>query len=102
MKLRQRLITSLLKHEGLVSVPIEWQKEYVKLAGEKVHNAQVIQSIIKEYNDLLHDYYEKHSVKELKDTLKAAGIKEPLSKLNKDDLVNLATKEYKMSWEKNK
>lgn len=100
MTLRQRLINSMLRHEGLVAVPEEWQTEYVKLAGEKVRNKQAIVEIVKEYNSLLHDYYEKYSIKDLKDLIKDSNIKEPISQLSKDELVELAYNEYKMSFKK--
>ena len=46
MKLRERLLDWLLKKDTLVAVPEEWQKEYVKLAGDKVRSGQAISELI--------------------------------------------------------
>lgn len=96
MKLRQRILNNMLERDGLVAVPKEWQKEYVKLAGEKVNNFKTIDVLVDEYNSLLKDYYSKCSIKDLKDALKDADIDKPITKLSKDELIEEAVKEYKM------
>lgn len=100
MKLRRRIINNLLKHEKLVAVPEDWQKEYVKLAGDKIRHGQLIQKLMKEYNDLLQDYFSGLSKKDLKDSLKSAGLTGKLDQLDKEELIDLCFKEYKMTWKK--
>lgn len=97
-KLRTKLMNNMLRHEGLVAVPESWQTEYVKLAGDKVRNGQLIAEIINAYNDLLQDNLERCSVKELKDMLKDAGAEFPKD-APKEELIRLSFLEYKMKKE---
>lgn len=99
-KFRTWLIEKLLKHDGMVAVPEEWQKEYVKLAGDKVRNGQTIAELIKEYNKLLEDYFNKCNMKELKAMIKDAGVTNITADSDKDALVIVALNEYKMKKEK--
>lgn len=99
MKLRERLLNHLLDRDNLVAVPIEWQKEYVKLAGDKVRNGQTIAELMKEYNSLLEDYLNKCTMKELKAMIKDAGINNITADSDKDALVSVAFNEYKMKKE---
>lgn len=93
------LITMLTRKDKLVCVPEVWQTEYVKLAGDKVRNNQTISILMNAYNDLLKDYYKKCTVKELQSILEETEKKAP-SNASKEELVELAYKEYKMSIEK--
>lgn len=100
MTLRQKLIDKLLAKEKLVAVPQSWQKEYVKLAGDKIRNGKTIDQLVREYNLLLKDYYDKHSVRELKIRLREDNIKMPAN-ASKEDLVGALVHEYQMVFEKN-
>ena len=84
----------------MIAVPSEWQKEYVKLAGDKVRSGQTIAEIMKEYNQLLEDYLNKCNMKELKGMIKDAGITNITADSDKDALVRIALNEYKMKKEK--
>jgi hypothetical protein len=55
--------------------------------------------IVREYNELLKDFYNKCSIKELKELLKDAELKIEKD-LDKDALVSLALNEYKMTIKK--
>jgi hypothetical protein len=99
-KLRTWIVEKLLKHDGMIAVPSEWQKEYVKLAGDKVRSGQTIAEIMKEYNQLLEDYLNKCNMKELKGMIKDAGITNITADSDKDALVRIALNEYKMKKEK--
>lgn len=99
-KLRTWVVEKLLKHDGMIAVPAEWQKEYVKLAGDKVRSGQTIAEIMKEYNQLLEDYLNKCNMKELKGMIKDAGITNITADSDKDALVRIALNEYKMKKEK--
>ena len=92
------LITALLKKDKLVAVPEKWQVDYVKTASNNVKNTQAIVSLIKEYNELLLDYFKKCSVKELKETITDTNIKGITSK---EQLVQIAYDESKMTYERN-
>ena len=92
------LITTLLKKDKLVAVPEKWQVDYVKTASNNVKNTQAIISLIKEYNELLLDYFKKCSVKELKETITDTNIKGITSK---EQLVQIAYEESKMTYERN-
>ena len=92
------LITSLLKKDKLVAVPEKWQVDYVKTASNNVKNTQAIVSLIKEYNELLLDYFKKCSIKELKETITDTNIKGITSK---EQLVQIAYEESKMTYERN-
>lgn len=92
------LITALLKKDKLVAVPEKWQVDYVKTASNNVKNTQAIVSLIKEYNGLLLDYFKKCSVKELKETITDTNIKGITSK---EQLVQIAYEESKMTYERN-
>lgn len=92
------LITALLKKDKLVAVPEKWQVDYVKTASNNVKNTQAIVSLIKEYNELLLDYFKKCSVKELKETITDTNIKGITSK---EQLVQIAYEESKMTYERN-
>jgi hypothetical protein len=95
MKLLDKICHAWARRNGMVYVPESWQVEYVKLAGDKVRNGQTTAMIVREYNELLKDFYNKCSIKELKDLLKDAELKIDKD-LDKDGLVNLAYNEYKM------
>jgi hypothetical protein len=99
-KLRTWLVEKLLKHDGMIAVPAEWQKEYVRLAGDKVRSGQTIAEIMKEYNQLLEDYLNKCNMKELKGMIKDAGVDNITADSDKDALVRVALNEYKMKKEK--
>ena len=99
-KLRTWVVEKLLKHDGMIAVPAEWQKEYVKLAGDKVRSGQTIVELMKEYNQLLEDYLNKCNMKELKGMIKDAGITNITADSDKDALVRIALNEYKMKKEK--
>lgn len=99
-RLRQRLVNRMLSHEGLVAVPQTWQNEYVKLAGDKIRNCQTIDAILKEYNELLKDYYNKLSIKELQNILKEQEVSFK-STASKEELVDMAFREFQMKKEKN-
>lgn len=58
-KLRARLVEKLLEKDGLIAVPKGWNVEYVKLAGQVVRDGEIVDNVIKEYNSLLRDYYNK-------------------------------------------
>ena len=92
------LITALLKKDRLVAVPEKWQVDYVKTASNNVKNTQAIVSLIKEYNELLLDYFKKCSVKELKEIITDTNIKGITSK---EQLVQIAYEESKMTYERN-
>ena len=92
------LITVLLKKDKLVAVPEKWQVDYVKTASNNVKNTQAIISLIKEYNELLLDYFKKCSVKELKEIITDTNIKGITSK---EQLVQIAYEESKMTYERN-
>lgn len=92
------LITALLKKDKLVAVPEKWQVDYVKTASNNVKNTQAIVSLIKEYNELLLDYFKKCSVKELKEAITDTNIKGITSK---EQLVQIAYEESKMTYERN-
>lgn len=92
------LITVLLKKDKLVAVPEKWQVDYVKTASNNVKNTQAIISLIKEYNELLLDYFKKCSIKELKETITDTNIKGITSK---EQLVQIAYEESKMTYERN-
>jgi len=98
-KFKNWLITALLKKDKLVAVPLTWQTEYVQLAGEKVNNKKVIATLITEYNNLLKDYFDKCSIKELQDTLADGDVKYKTS-MSKQELSDLAYKEFRMTIEK--
>lgn len=99
-KLRTWLVEKMLSHDGMIAVPADWQKEYVKLAGDKVRNGQTIAELIREYNELLEDYLNKCNMKELKGMIKDAGIDNITADSDKDALVRIALNEYKMKKEK--
>lgn len=92
------LITTLLKKDKLVAVPEKWQVDYVKTASNNVKNTQAIISLIKEYNELLLDYFKKCSIKELKEVITDTNIKGITSK---EQLVQIAYEESKMTYERN-
>lgn len=94
------LITVLLKKDKLVAVPESWQVDYIKTAADKIKNSKAIVELIDEYNSLLKDYFMKHSVKELQETLKDNNINFKTT-LSKDELAALAYEEFKMTYEKN-
>lgn len=99
-KFRTWLVEKMLSHDGMIAVPAEWQKEYVKLAGDKVRNGQTIAELMREYNELLEDYLNKCNMKELKGMIKDAGIDNITADSDKDALVRVALNEYKMKKEK--
>lgn len=89
----------MTKKDKLVCVPESWQRDYVKLASNELKNKGVIASLITEYNGLLKDYYEKCSVKDLQEELKAAEVDFKVS-APKEELAKLAYEEFKMVVEK--
>lgn len=97
-KFKNWLITKLLQADDLVAVPKNWQKEYVKLAGDKVKNSSAILTVIKEYNDLLLDYYNECPMRKIVDMTKDAGL-EYKTTMTKEDLVGQLHKEFSMYYE---
>lgn len=98
-KTKEKLMNKWLAEDKLVCVPATWQKEYVKMAGGKVRTARLIQQLMDAYNELLLDFYQKHSIKELKDILKEQSIKIDTS-WDKDELVKKVYEEFKMERQK--
>jgi len=98
-KFKNWLISALLKKDKLVAVPTSWQTEYVKLAGDSVRNKQTIGTLISEYNKLLQDFFNKCSVKELQETLADGEVKFKTS-MSKQELADLAYKEFRMTIER--
>jgi len=98
-KFKNWLISALLKKDKLVAVPTSWQTEYVKLAGDSVRNKQTIGTLITEYNKLLQDFFNKCSVKELQETLADGEVKFKTS-MSKQELADLAYKEFRMTIER--
>lgn len=99
-KLKNKIITWLLKKDRLVAVPLSWQNEYVKMAGEVVQRKATIAQLITEYNDLLKDYFNAISTKELLDYLKDGNIQFKTT-MSKQELANLAYEGFRMTIEKN-
>lgn len=93
------LITILLKKDKLVAVPESWQVDYIKTAADKIKNSKAIAALITEYNSLLKDFFLKHSVKELQETLKDNDIIFKTT-MTKEELAELAYQEFKMTYEK--
>lgn len=93
------LIDALLKKDKLVAVPVSWQEDYVKMAGNQVKQKTAIAAVITEFNNLLKDYFEKCSVKDLQEELTGAEISFK-SNMSKAELVELAYNEFKMTIEK--
>ena len=97
-KFKNWLITKLLEKDKLVCVPQSWQKDYVRLAGDKVQNKQIIASLMTEYNGLLKDYFDKCTIEELKEEL--SHLKETIKDdATKEELVELAYEEFRMTIE---
>lgn len=94
------LITTLLKKDKLVAVPESWQVDYIRTAADKIKNQKAVAELINEYNALLKDYYYKHSIKELQETLKDNDIAYKTS-MSKEELAELAYQEFKMTFERN-
>lgn len=99
-KFKNWLIDRLLKKDKLVAVPEDWQVDYVKTASANVKNKGVITTIITEYNNLLKDYFEKCSAKELTNMLLEEKVQFKAG-TPKAELVELAMKEFRMSYEQN-
>ena len=99
-KFKNWLIDALLKKDKLVAVPTSWQNEYVHLAGESVKNKQAIATMITEYNNLLKDYFNKCSIKDLQQELADGGVKFKAN-MTKQELVDLAYQEFRMTIERN-
>lgn len=93
------LITILLKKDKLVAVPESWQVDYIKTAADKIKNSKAVVALIDEYNSLLKDFFLKHSVKELQETLKDNDIIYKTT-MSKEELAELAYQEFKMTYEK--
>ena len=98
-KFKNWLISALLRKDKLVAVPTSWQTEYVKLAGDSVRNKQTIGTLISEYNKLLQDFFNKCSVKELQEILADGEVKFKTS-MSKQELADLAYKEFRMTIER--
>ena len=98
-KIKEKLMNKWLAEDNLVCVPATWQKEYVKMAGGKVRTGRLIQQLMDAYNELLLDFYQKHSIKELKDILKEQNIKIE-AEWTKEDLANKVYEEFKMERQK--
>lgn len=98
-KIIEKIVSNYLNKRNLITVPSDWQKEYVKLAGDKVNSGRAIEKIVKEYNDLLEDFYNRHTAKELREVLESDGQKIK-SGLDKDTLVKMAVDEYSMIYKK--
>lgn len=99
-KMRNWLITKLLKKDGLVAVPASWQEEYVRLASERVKVAGTIAKLVNHYNELLVDYYKELSAKRLTEECKKSDIKVK-STTSKEEMADLLYHEFKMTVEKN-
>lgn len=98
-KIKNWLITKLLSKDKLVAVPENWQKDYVKMAADKVKNSAAIATIINEYNSLLKDYYEECSLKKLIGLMEENGLPYKTT-LSKKDMINSLYEEFKMTYEK--
>lgn len=98
-RLKNRLVSYLLRKDKLVAVPMSWQEEYVKLIKDSNNQKQAIGTIIEEYNQLLKDFFNKNSVKELQEVLRESGIIFKTTD-SKEELVNKAYEEFRMSIEK--
>ena len=99
-KLKNKLITFLLRKDKLVAVPLTWQEDYVRLAADAVKNKAAMATIITEYNNLLQDFFNKNSIKELQDLLTNEEI-DYKTTMSKKELADLAYQEFKMTIEKN-
>lgn len=99
-KFKNWLIDALLKKDKLVAVPTSWQTEYVKLAGDAVRNKETIATLVTEYNKVLKDFFDKCSVKELQETLIDGEVKFKTN-MSKQELSDLAYKEFRMTIERN-
>ena len=97
-KFKNWLITKLLQADELVAVPKSWQKEYVKLAGDKVKNSSAILTVIKEYNDLFLDPSNHPPMRKIVDMTKDAGL-EYKTTMTKEELVEQLHKEFSMYYE---
>jgi hypothetical protein len=93
------LITALLKKDKLVAVPQSWQTDYVKLAGDKVKRNGTIAMLVTEYNNLLKDFFNKCTIKELHTELADSDVKVKAG-MSKEELVELAYNEFRMTVEK--
>ena len=80
-------------------MPQAWQTEYVKLAGDKVRNQDIIAKLITEYNDLLKDYFEACSAKELQSMCIDGDIKVKAG-TPKAQLVEILYNEFRMTIER--
>lgn len=99
-KFKNWLIDALLRKDKLVAVPTSWQTEYVKLAGDAVRNKETIATLVTEYNKVLKDFFDKCSVKELQETLADGEVKFKTN-MSKQELSDLAYKEFRMTIERN-
>lgn len=98
-KFKNWLITKLTAKDKLVCVPEGWQREYVKLAGDSLKNKGTIAMLITEYNQLLKEYYDKCTIKDIQEELTEGGVKFKVS-APKEELAKLAYEEFKMVVEK--
>ena len=99
-RIRNKIITALLKKDKLVAVPEQWHRDYVRMAGDEVKRNEAIATIITEYNKLLSDYFHACSANLLRSTLDDGDVKYKTS-MSKDELADLAYEEFKMTIEKN-
>ena len=98
-RIRNKIITALLKKDKLVAVPANWHKDYVRMAADEVHKRDAIATIITEYNKLLSDYFHECSANLLRSTLDDGNVKYKTT-MTKDELADLAYEEFKMTVEK--
>ncbi len=98
-RIKNRLVSFLLRKDKLVAVPSSWQEEYVKLIKDSQTQKKAIDTIIGEYNELLKDFFNRNSVKELQDALRESGVVFKTTD-SKEELVKKAYEEFRMSIEK--
>ncbi len=97
-KIKNWLITVLLKSDGLVAVTQDWQVDYVKLASYKSQHQDAMKVLAEEYNALLKEYFELMSQKKLYEYLKLEEIDGLSASMKKEELVGLAVDAFSMSF----
>jgi hypothetical protein len=95
-----KIIETILQKQGKVAVPETFQKDYVRLSGYKLQQEGALETLVREYNKLLKDYFSGMSTHKLAAYLKSHEIPGVKQNMKKQILVEIAYKAFRMEYTK--
>lgn len=98
----EKMMEKFLNKKKKTIIPMSVYEDYISLTRYKMEQKGALETLVREYNSLLEDYFKGMSAKKILDFLGSHEIQASSDKRSKEDLVRLAYEKFHMEYEEAK